>query len=724
MNPQVWVASGHVAGFTDPLVDCTGTCKKRWREDHLADERARARQAARRARAVPSAAARSPSARQFNLMFKTFIGPVEEDAAPDMAPPRDGAGHVRELRQRASTQRGGGFRSASRSRARAFATRSPRATSIFRLREFELMEMEYFCKPGHRPRVARLLVRGAAALARRRAWACARPTCGCARTRRPSCPTTARRPVTSSTGTRSAGASWRAVADRTDYDLKTHMEHSGRDLSLLRPRDQRALHPVRHRTRGEHRPHLHHAARRRVRRGGGARREARGAPPAPRCRARAGRGAAALQEGRAHRARASHRARPASTFRDDVRRDPGDRPSLSPPGRDRDATGDHLRLRLAQRPRGHHPRARRDVAGARAHRGASRCAARSARDRRGNALASGPTADTTGSIVAWHVLTATPMRWPPVCSTCSRSAIPPASTRCSSGSFGQRGASRRHDTARSGSPTAAAVSPGSSTSGISERVAATIGELPRTHGVLGALLEEGPILLDDIRRHPALLVLPRASPDAHRLPRRAHRPPRASCSATSSSADTAAGHFTQGRRAPAGNARGVCGGRHRERRDVRAIAAARGGGGTQPGRSRTARRGNADAVRPRARRQDGGACPRATRMRAKPSSVSSSAPRPRSRSCADLPMRSAPESLERDGLAATLADHAEALRAGGARIVVDAAAKACSLPLETRARAAAHRAGGAPQRRCATRRVASIRVTLRSGIEGGDAARS
>jgi glycyl-tRNA synthetase len=39
MNPQVWVASGHVAGFTDPLVDCTGTCRKRWREDHLAAER-------------------------------------------------------------------------------------------------------------------------------------------------------------------------------------------------------------------------------------------------------------------------------------------------------------------------------------------------------------------------------------------------------------------------------------------------------------------------------------------------------------------------------------------------------------------------------------------------------------------------------------------------------------------------------------------------------------
>jgi glycyl-tRNA synthetase len=40
MNPQVWIASGHVAGFSDPLVDCTGSCRKRWRADHLPAERA------------------------------------------------------------------------------------------------------------------------------------------------------------------------------------------------------------------------------------------------------------------------------------------------------------------------------------------------------------------------------------------------------------------------------------------------------------------------------------------------------------------------------------------------------------------------------------------------------------------------------------------------------------------------------------------------------------
>ena len=80
MNPEVWVASGHVAGFTDPLVDCTGPCKKRWREDHLADER-RARGKPPDAPGCPECGGVLTAARQFNLMFKTFIGPVEEDAA-------------------------------------------------------------------------------------------------------------------------------------------------------------------------------------------------------------------------------------------------------------------------------------------------------------------------------------------------------------------------------------------------------------------------------------------------------------------------------------------------------------------------------------------------------------------------------------------------------------------------------------------------------------------
>src|SRR5436190_24248323 len=71
MHPKVWEASGHVATFTDPLVDCR-KCKERFRSDHLADEHT-----------CPNCGAKDSftEARQFNLMFKTNVGPVESDAS-------------------------------------------------------------------------------------------------------------------------------------------------------------------------------------------------------------------------------------------------------------------------------------------------------------------------------------------------------------------------------------------------------------------------------------------------------------------------------------------------------------------------------------------------------------------------------------------------------------------------------------------------------------------
>ncbi|MCK4656622.1 MAG: glycine--tRNA ligase, partial [candidate division Zixibacteria bacterium] len=76
MHPKVWQASGHIAGFTDPLVDCR-TCKARFRADMLDEAR------------CPKKPSRSPienecdltEPRMFNLMFKTFMGPVEEDSS-------------------------------------------------------------------------------------------------------------------------------------------------------------------------------------------------------------------------------------------------------------------------------------------------------------------------------------------------------------------------------------------------------------------------------------------------------------------------------------------------------------------------------------------------------------------------------------------------------------------------------------------------------------------
>ncbi len=71
MAPKVWEASGHLATFTDPLVDCR-SCKERFRADHLPASGA-----------CPNCGAKDSftEARHFNLMFKTFVGPVEDDAS-------------------------------------------------------------------------------------------------------------------------------------------------------------------------------------------------------------------------------------------------------------------------------------------------------------------------------------------------------------------------------------------------------------------------------------------------------------------------------------------------------------------------------------------------------------------------------------------------------------------------------------------------------------------
>ena len=71
LNPAVWAASGHVEGFSDPLVDCRN-CKERFRADDLPASGA-----------CPNCGAKESftDVRQFNLMFKTFVGPVEDDPA-------------------------------------------------------------------------------------------------------------------------------------------------------------------------------------------------------------------------------------------------------------------------------------------------------------------------------------------------------------------------------------------------------------------------------------------------------------------------------------------------------------------------------------------------------------------------------------------------------------------------------------------------------------------
>ena len=135
MNPRVWEASGHVATFTDPMVDCKN-CKRRYRADHLESD------------VCPDCGARGQftEARNFNLMFKTFVGPVEDDAnVVYLRPETAQAMFVNFENVVTSMRRKLPFGIAQI--GRSFRNEITPGNFIFRDREFEQMEMEYFCKP-------------------------------------------------------------------------------------------------------------------------------------------------------------------------------------------------------------------------------------------------------------------------------------------------------------------------------------------------------------------------------------------------------------------------------------------------------------------------------------------------------------------------------------------------------------------------------------------------
>jgi len=144
MHPRVWEASGHVAGFTDPLVDCR-QCKNRFRAD---DERIKGTPGEPTGQCPACGTKGSLTApRLFNLMFKTFMGPVEEDAAVVYLRPETAQGiYVNYLNvQQASRQR---IPFGIAQIGKAFRNEITPGNFVFRTREFEQMEMQFFVKPG------------------------------------------------------------------------------------------------------------------------------------------------------------------------------------------------------------------------------------------------------------------------------------------------------------------------------------------------------------------------------------------------------------------------------------------------------------------------------------------------------------------------------------------------------------------------------------------------
>jgi len=134
MNPKVWEASGHVSGFSDPLVECE-KCKKRFRADHLEDKNE-----------CPECKGKLGDVRQFNMMFKTHAGATEDDSATVYLRPETAGGMFTNFKSVVDSvhpklpfgiaQIGKAFRNEI----------APR-DFIFRLREFSQMEVEYFVQP-------------------------------------------------------------------------------------------------------------------------------------------------------------------------------------------------------------------------------------------------------------------------------------------------------------------------------------------------------------------------------------------------------------------------------------------------------------------------------------------------------------------------------------------------------------------------------------------------
>ncbi len=135
MAPQVWKASGHIDGFSDPLVECK-KCHSRFRTDNIQE-----------AGKCNNCKGELTPPKMFNLMFKTFMGPVEDSAAVVYLRPETAQGiYVNFENVQTSMRKKIPFGIAQI--GKAFRNEITPGNFIFRTREFEQMEMQYFVKPG------------------------------------------------------------------------------------------------------------------------------------------------------------------------------------------------------------------------------------------------------------------------------------------------------------------------------------------------------------------------------------------------------------------------------------------------------------------------------------------------------------------------------------------------------------------------------------------------
>src|SRR6476661_6306744 len=223
MAPKVWEASGHVATFTDPLVDCRN-CQERFRADHLPASGA-----------CPNCGAKDSftEARNFNLMFKTFVGPVENDASVAYLRPETAQGifvNFKNVQTTARKKPPFGIAQIGKSCRNEITP----GNFVFRTREFEQMEMEFFVRPGtdeewHQTWIdTRLEWYTDLGIRKENLRLYEHP--------REKLSHYSKRTVDIEYRFDFAGSEWgelEGIANRTDYDLKTHQEASKQDMSYL-----------------------------------------------------------------------------------------------------------------------------------------------------------------------------------------------------------------------------------------------------------------------------------------------------------------------------------------------------------------------------------------------------------------------------------------------------------------------------------------------------------
>ena len=246
MNPQAWVASGHVGGFSDPLMDCR-SCRERFRADKLIENHMRELgddgvvdgwPNERMSKYITENSLPCPTCgkcdfteiRNFNLMFKTHTGVTEESANTVYLRPETAQGifvNFRNVQRTARKKLPFGMAQIGK----AFRNEITPGNFIFRTREFEQMELEFFCKPGSDMEwfaywrgfcMEWLLAHGLSQQSVRM---------------RDHSPEELSHYSSATSDIEYSfpfgwGELW-GIANRTDFDLKSHQEHSGEDMSYF-----------------------------------------------------------------------------------------------------------------------------------------------------------------------------------------------------------------------------------------------------------------------------------------------------------------------------------------------------------------------------------------------------------------------------------------------------------------------------------------------------------